>query len=770
MAAVCVLTSRPARAESKEILLPLTFNAIAKGDVAAVIDGEDVFMNPADLQSFGLTGPMWTRLINFAGLVRGSRRTVGGTQFVSLRALAPYLTFRIDPATLSLTITANPNLLAPTNLNVQLGPPADIVYSRDNSTFLNYSITDQIGHRPAFFAENGTSIHGSLLYNSVSQTDQGDFARLLTSYIIDDRSHLRRWTAGDATVSTDLLGAAGLVGGVTVSRNFNLDPYFVRYPPLDLRGIATTPSRVEVYVNGALVSQQEIPPGPFELNNIPVQSGAGNAQVVIRDAFGRTQTINQPYYFSTGVLERGLSEFTYSVGALRENFGSKSFDYGSPAFVGFQRYGLTDDLTLGGRLETSRDLISGGPNVSWRSRLGQIDFYGAASDDHGRSGVAGSFGYSYLARRFSFGGVTRMFSREYANLSMLPQADRPLSDLNVFVTTVMGRASMTLLWTKSNMRDSSNSNSVTLLTNLPLNARANLFVSVGRDTLGSDRPQATVFAGLSYFFGGTTSASLSVDHRGNQTQTVAEIDKTLPVGTGFGYRLQTATSADTHTGTGVLQYQNDFGRYEVDFDPFHTSNRPTITAAGGLVYEGRSLLTSRPIDDGFALVRLPGIEGVRVYASNNLVGRTDSNGDLLVPNLLPYYGNRLSIDDRDVPFDYEVDDTEKTVAPPYRGGALVGFPLKQIRTISGAVVVRAEGKDVIPTFGELTLTSSAGSFQSPLGRGGEFYFENLASGTYDALVEYGTGETCRFRIEIPAHTASVVKLGAKTCMNNGAKQ
>src|SRR5207247_1312297 len=187
-------------------------------------------------------------------------------------------------------------------------------------------------------------------------------------------------------------------------------------------------------------------------------------------------------------------------------------------------------------------------------------------------------------------------------------------------------------------------------------------VAVGRGDGGEGR-KARVCAGLSDFCGGSTAASITVDHRDGKTQTVTEINKTLPVGTGFGYRLQSAMSqGGDHTGTGVVQYQTGFGRYEVDFDPYHSSVRPTITAAGGLVYEAGSLLPTRPVQDSFALVRVPGVRDVRVYSSNNLVGRTDSSGDVLVPNLLPYYGNRLSIDDRDVPLNYEVQGIEKTIA------------------------------------------------------------------------------------------------------------
>ncbi len=761
MAATLILTTSSAIAQPKQIPLPVTFNEVSKGDFAAVPVDDDVFLSPADLERLGLTGPMWRRLATFARLISGSRKEIEGQEFISLKALAPFLTFKFDQATLALSITAAPQLLAPTSLNVELGPPVDIIYSKDRSTFLNYSVSSRSGHHPTAFAESGTSFGGNLLLNSVSRTTTGDFVRQLSSYIIDERTRLRRWTLGDASATTDLLGGSVLIGGATVQRNFNLDPYFVRYPPLNLRGTALTPSRVEVYVNGALISQQDVPPGPFELRNLPVASGAGNARIVVRDVFGREQIANQPYYYSTGVLEKGLSEFVYSAGFIRQNFGSESFDYGSPALLAFHRQGFTDTLTAGGRFEASRNLVSGGPTASWRTRWGEFSAAVAGSDDHGHAGAAGTLGYQYLAHSVSFGGFARSLSRQYANVSMRREADRPLLDANLFVTFLVSPVNFTLLWNDTNMRDQASSNRVTLLSNLTLTRRASVFVSLGSANEGRGR-RGEVFTGLSYFFGGTTSASITVDRREGRTQTVTEVDKAFPVGTGFGYRFQSALADGDRTGTAQLQYQTNFGRYEIGFDPYHTNLRPTITAAGGLVYQNGSLLTARPVQDSFALVRVPGVRDVRVYSSNNLVGRTDSNGDLLVPNLLAYYGNRLSIDDRDVPLNYDVQGTEKTIAPPYRGGAFVPFPVWQIRTVTGSVSIRGSKQEIVPTFGQLTLSANGKSYESPLGRGGEFYFENIGSGTYDAIIEY-KGGTCRFRVDVPSGSDSIVKLGQQIC-------
>ena len=121
------------------------------------------------------------------------------------------------------------------------------------------------------------------------------------------------------------------------------------------------------------------------------------------------------------------------------------------------------------------------------------------------------------------------------------------------------------------------------------------------------------------------------------------------------------------------------------------------------------------------LVRVAGVPNVRVYLSNQLVGRTDANGNLLVPNLLSYYGNTVRIDDRDVPLDYAISQTQKTIAPSYRGGAFVEFPVVQVRTIVGSIVQRGAEGDVVPAFGELTLTDGGICLKD---------FEPTPAGTY----------------------------------------
>jgi outer membrane usher protein len=168
------------------------------------------------------------------------------------------------------------------------------------------------------------------------------------------------------------------------------------------------------------------------------------------------------------------------------------------------------------------------------------------------------------------------------------------------------------------------------------------------------------------------------------------------------------------------------------------------------------------VTDSFALIRVPGVEGVRGYLNNQEVGATNARGDLPVPNLLAYYGNRLGIADQDIPLDYGVAERERTVATPYRGGAIVSFPVQLIRAVTGRVVMTIAGESIVPAFGQLTVTAEGRPFDSPIGRDGEFYLDNVPAGRHPALIEHEKGR-CSFTLDVPAAATPVIDVGTVGC-------
>jgi hypothetical protein len=137
-------------------------------------------------------------LRNFEGL----RETLGGQEMVSLKSLAPGVTFSVDDIDLRLTLTTSPELLGLTVRDLWSGRPANLVYRKDTSSYVNYSANWHSNRQFDLFAESATSVRGVSLYNSVAAHRQS-VTRGLTSVTLDQQHQMRRWTVATASRSAD---------------------------------------------------------------------------------------------------------------------------------------------------------------------------------------------------------------------------------------------------------------------------------------------------------------------------------------------------------------------------------------------------------------------------------------------------------------------------------------------------------------------------------------------------------------------------------------
>jgi outer membrane usher protein len=738
-------------ASDQRAVLALRVNEVPKGDVIALLRGRDVLVRAEELQKAGVRK------------FDGNRETIGGLRLVSLLSLAPDILFQLDERDLDLRLTVPPKSLGSTSVDLHTGAPKGMELSRDSSAFVNYAVNTSDFRGISGFGEAGWSIRGNLLYSGLSRNTGGAFVRGLSNFTIDDPDRMRRWTLGDRFAETGSLGGGAFLGGVSLTRNFDLDPYFVRFPHFGLSGAVSTPSTVDVYVNGTLVRREELPPGQFDLQNVPVSAGSGSTRLVLRDAFGNQRQIASPYYFSTGVLSKGLSDYSYNVGFVRENLATRSADYDSLTFLGRHRVGVTNGLTLGARLEAFHGLVSGGPTLTARLPFGEIELSAAGSRDKSVTGAAGSLGFSYIGEPVSFGAAVRALTDHYSHTSLHAAEDRALRELQGYLGTQLTRSvGVSAQYRSSEMRDGGRRAEASLSASAQTTPRSHVFVSVSR--LQAERGKWTTgfSAGLSYSLGPRSTAGLSYRRSDHDDFAVAEVQSPLARGTGLGYLLQVRDDAGSPSGLARLEYQGAFGRYEASYDRTSGQGRTTVSATGGFVAIGGSLYATRAVQQSFALIRVPGVGGVRGFSSSQEVGRTSASGDLLVPDLLPYYGNRLSIEDQDVPLDYSIDATERVIAPRHRGGAIVSFPVRRIQSVTGTLTVQ-EGKiAVVPASGELTVQIGESESTSPLGVGGEFYLESVPQGRYPARVEY-RGGVCPFILQVPASAESILDLGAVVC-------
>ncbi len=257
----------------------------------------------------------------------------------------------------------------------------------------------------------------------------------------------------------------------------------------------------------------------------------------------------------------------------------------------------------------------------------------------------------------------------------------------------------------------------------------------------------------------TATASVAFERRG--TTEAVQIQRSLPYGEGFGYIVQSSAGAQA-VSLADVQYQGRYGLYEVDVIHTPGNTQTTISASGALVAIGGRVLPTRPIQDSYALIRVPGLSGVTGTLSHQSVGKTDAYGDLLVPNLLSYYGNELGIDDQDISLDYAVAATDRVVGTAYRGGAVVAFPVKRLQAVVGTLEVKRGDAIIVPAYGDLSVSANGVTVESPIGARGEFYLEGMPAAG-DATILYEGGGICRFKLTAPASTERFNQLGKLTC-------
>ena len=747
----CLWWPADARADDQRALLSMTINQVDKGEVLVVLREADVLVGVRALEKLGVHA------------VTGKRESIAGETFVSLASLAPGITFELDERALALRLAAQPELLDSVERNLASGRP-DIEFRRDSSGFANYAINLRGANSYDVFTDLGVSTHGAFLGTTVSAVSDRPLTRGLTSATFDQRDDLRRIVVGDAFANSGLLGGGALLGGVTVSKEYSVDPYFVRYPTFSLSGAITTPSIAEVYVNDRLVGTEQLAPGQFALSQLPITTGRNDARVVIRDAFGGVRELSASYYLTTTVLARGLQEYQYGLGVERSGFGVDSWSYGGPALVARHRVGLTDSVTLGGRFEATGKLASGGPTLNVRTPFGEFQAAGAMSGakaGEGSVGRAAAAGYTYSGHRFSAGGSARLMSSAYATTNVGATDDKTKLDSAAFVSVSTGpRGSLTLQYHNAKMYLTPETSRTSLVSSTRLNSRTDMSLTASTER-GSVGSAWEGFAGVSIRIGAKTLASVSAERIEGASLAVTELQRWLPVGTGWGYRFH-AENGDRNFASGNVVYQGPYGRYEARRDITDGVASTTLSVNGGLVAMNGGVYATRPIQDSYALIRVPDVRGVRAYVSNQEVGRTNKDGNLLVPNLLSYYGNILNISDQDVPLENSVAAVRKTVAPPYRGGALVVFPVHRVQSALGSIQLAIDGETITPAFGQLTVTAASGAVESPIGERGEFYLENLAPGLHEASVQFGD-TSCVFTLEMPISTAPSVALGTLRC-------
>lgn len=682
-----------------------------------------------------------------------------GDKFYPLDAI-PGLTYHVDAATESLWITAPPDAFTGSVVD-GLFPQNPQPQHTPLGGFLNY---DFLGSRSSgLTAVNGLLEAGifndwgvgtsSFVGQDITHA-HSHWTRLDTTWTHDNPDSLTTLQLGDSITNGGMTGLPVRLGGVQYGTNFATRPYFITFPLPVIGGQAALPSTVQLYVNGVLKKSQQVPPGPFSVPAVPVVTGPGTATLVVRDLLGREQVISESFYASSNLLKSGLDDYAFSMGKLRENYGLDSNDYGPFAATGLFRHGFSDVFTGELRAESSTGLQDASVGATWAAPTAGI-FNAAFAASHSAlgSGVLGLIGYQWQGETFNAGLNTQLASPRFTELGYtgLPA---PRKQITASVGAFMGRAGSASLAYLD--QSSPLFGHTRLLT-------ASYSVNVGNSGFFSASAFHTLTASsngvilmFTLPFGERSNVSFGVQRQNNVDQGFAQVQKSLPAGTGSGYRVSTQVGPDA-LNQAEYDYQNDVGTYRVGALNGGGQTSYQGEASGGLAFIGGGVFPTRQINGAFGLVEVPGISNVTVYADNQPVGVTDKNGDALVPSMRPYQNNPVSLDAQSIPLSAQVNTLQLNAVPRFNSGVIMRFPITSTR--GATLTIKLEDGKPLPAGANVQILGQTQNF--PVGLDGEVYVTGLAA--HNTLRASWNGQSCEISANLPNTPDPLPDLGAFVC-------
>ncbi len=741
--------------QAQLLLLDVTMNGLGRGVTLFMRNADGRYFVSADtLATWGVERPYPSPVI------------FQDRRFHPLADLAG-VRLRLDAQTMTAQIDVPAELLG--DAFVSFSPRNFVTPTTTTGAFLDYDISytnDSAAKEsslssllsPTVFTPHG-NLSTELLYRGGSYTlgeQPEDWVRLDTTWTIDDPDRLRSIRIGDTVSLPGSWGRSVRLAGVQIASNYATQPTLITFPQPSISGTAAVPSALDIFVNGSLRSRVDVPDGAFQIDAVPVVTGAGEIQVVARDLLGREQIITQSFYASERLLRAGLNDYSLSAGRLRHNYALESNDYGDFLIEGALRRGLSSRLTVEGRFSGTADTKLASASVVFSTEELGLSSISAAASSGERSGTLWQLGHQYQGRKYRADlrvqGVSSGFEQPGLDLATA----FPKRQITASAGMSLGaRGSLgTSIVTERFHETQANRRILTLSYSWSLPRGLSFSTSASHIRSDIDDIQASLI--VSRALGPRSATSASLFRKSDETTLRVDHRYQLPLGPGYGYRTSVfsgdrkALDAEFSANTAYASYLAEARRHE-DGHGWRLQTRGSIALVDGAVF------AAREISNGFAVVNAGGFEDVRVYLENQEIGVTDNRGRLLVPRLRPYETNRLRIETADLPLNARISNPAVAVSPYYRAGTIADFGIR----IDTNVLLRVLGDDGTPITEGARARVAAGVSASPIGLDGRLYLENVTSGIRIEIDH--AGGTCAFELPEFDETQLLPDLGDVLC-------
>ena len=549
-------------------------------------------------------------------------------------------------------------------------------------------------------------IEGDILFNYKEQLSVPSWNLRMIKDIKDLNLRLKT-----GTISYPVTSLQGFVplNGMSIERNFGLNPYDNIQSLGSQSLIIDSPSQIEIFVNDRLLKKISLTEGRYDLKNLQLDSGANEIEIKIKELSGREESIFFSRPFNINLLQKGISDFSTAFGIYEGNMDK-------PYFSGYMRYGLSDVFTLGANLQSDFSMFNSGISLLLGTLIGNFSLESSISYDSGFDWAASLF-YRYTNNRFpsknnwSFSATFR--GPNYNGLR--------LEKVNNTVPLRLGLYYGQIFPGGINGGLSLNRNYKSNWTEVETEIGINLSKHFGRGLLLNfnlnDKIQDD---GTSDFSAGIT-LTVNLQER-NETFTTSsswpgtEIESSWQKSSKSripGYSLNAGVSglpSNVENNPFGITLGGEYRAYKFTSSVNHNStvlntndislHNSSINFNSALVFADSTLAITRPVYDSFVIIK-PSPSFTDFTVGINPEGKSygallNGKGPAVLPGFHSYRNGQIIMEAIDLPIGYDLGDSLYTFLPEYKSGAVITAGTEAV-VFAGGTLTDEMGKSIALT-------------------------------------------------------------------------
>ncbi len=608
-------------------------------------------------------------------------------------------------------------------------------------------------------------------------TRKNSWYRQNSRVTIDRPSQMQRFELGDVIYPVLGYQQSRALGGVSLYKDFALNPYRVTSPTSSFEYEITTRSLVRTIMNGVVLKTEYKNPGHYSVKDIPLNNGLNRIVVEVTDDFGKKNVLVFNESSSLDSLAENTNRYSLAAGVPANDTDSRrDYDQTEGTFYsGFYQFGVNRKWTAGTYIQGNKKFTMFGASNILSSEWGNfaVDAVGSKNkvelgnallasyqltlfgtqwyDSHSlnarfehRSPYFNEVG-DFIFNRFDFSvsaNYSVPFLEKYnvslgGNLSHPRVGEDGCFGLDASVTARLFRSSsLTFFYGRARNENRNWSTQLYLFLN----------ISFG---------ESSTFASAYYEKNSATKRMTLVNDNGkklNNLKTSASIDDNLSSRSGSLDLLYNTTLAD-------------FGvREEIQsFKGKSSGSKTSLRMLGAFAFvkdnENSAFSISRPIASSFVIFKpYESWRGQRFgvqSVSNDNDTETGLFGESLVSGLSPYQYRRLQLNPSYLEPGYSLGQESFVVYPRYRSGSLFMIGESGLLVIQGTMLGQ-EGGPLSLKVGHLKMKNGS-SIPFFTGRDGEFLIEGV--GPSIVSIQIDDDQFDSKEIDLQGKTSGILEVG-----------